>query len=558
MNSAGRVHALAAWYVDDLLAAGPEGLLRSALECIQKEWKTSLPEFAHECGKEPLKFCGFEIFQDEGFNIHLNQASYIRELVGRHAIEGTAVAPCPSNSALGSEERVPGDANTLRRAQGLTGEVLWLATRSRPDTGFAVSRMASAVTRNPEAVVADGMHLLKYLNGSIDLGLWYGSEVGGFGASGSLPFPQSLGRVETFADASHAPHGGRSFHAMTLLWGGGAIAWDCGKQPLVTLSSTEAELVGYMYACELADATVCLLEDIQEDDVSRALYGDSLTGVNLVRSPGGSWRNRHMRVRALAIKERIASGAWELHHIPGEIQAADMNTKPLSGTRVKALLPLWSMGPSAGPCSLESSRDLQLKLCLILLAASLVEEENRKASLPVHSTSSGNAEAAKLAVVALIAAGQLCTAEAGSHESEALAETYPENGWVLGLGIILAVIIGGMLWARRNRRTRSLPAYVHAAPVTRTLAIPMPLAALEDTFDDPTLDDFRYVRPVELQHARGSWGDQVHLLFAQYPAARSNTSSEGSQTPLASTRGELSSSSGSSASVATSESSSSA
>lgn len=343
---------------------------------------------------------------------------------------------------------------------------------------------------------------------------------------------------------------------MTLLWGGGAIAWDCGKQPLVTLSSTEAELVGYMYACELADATVCLLEDIQEDDVSRVLYGDSLTGVNLVRSPGGSWRNRHMRVRALAIKERIASGAWELHHIPGEIQAADLNTKPLSGTRVKALLPLWSMGPSAGPCSLESSKDLQLKLCLILLAASLVEEERREDTLPVQSASSGSAEAAKLAVVALIAAGQLSQADAGSPEPEALAETYPENGWVFGLGIILAVVVGSILWVRKSRRERYLQAY--AAPAARAVTIPMPLHALEEAVDDPTLDEFRYVRPAEFQYAVGPWGDQVNLLFAQYPVARSNTSSEGSQTLLASTEGELNSSSGSPGVVATSESSSSA
>ncbi|CAE7662902.1 TY5A [Symbiodinium sp. CCMP2456] len=250
VNSVGAVHALAAWYVDDLLAAGPEGLLRSALECVQKEWKTSLPEFAHECGNEPLKFCGFEIFQDTGFNIHLNQASYIRELVDRHAVEGTAVAPCPSNSALGSEEHVPENADALRRAQGLTGEVLWLATRSRPDIGYAVSRMASAVTRNPEAVVADGMHLLK------------------------------------------------SFHAMTLLWGGGAIAWDCGKQPLVTLSST----------------------DIQEDDVSRVLYGDSLTGVNLVRSPGGSWRNRYQGQSPVAV---VVDGTFRWSMFPGVFEGRE-------------------------------------------------------------------------------------------------------------------------------------------------------------------------------------------------------------------------------------------
>ena len=44
----------------------------------------------------------------------------------------------------------------IRKAQGVTGELLWLAVRSRPDIAFAVSLMGRHLSKNPRWVVKVG------------------------------------------------------------------------------------------------------------------------------------------------------------------------------------------------------------------------------------------------------------------------------------------------------------------------------------------------------------------------------------------------------------------
>ena len=54
-------------------------------------------------------------------------------------------------------------AETVRLAQKAVGEALWLTTRARFDTMFAVSRMGAAVTRSPDAVLQAALQLKGYL-----------------------------------------------------------------------------------------------------------------------------------------------------------------------------------------------------------------------------------------------------------------------------------------------------------------------------------------------------------------------------------------------------------
>ena len=107
--------------------------------------------------------------------------------------------PCPEEWLLGeneaSEEQC--DEPQLRRAQALTGELLWLTGKSRPDLLHTVATMSSWCLKCPALVEKIGLRALGYLKETIDVELYYR--------------PRRLDDyVEGFSDASFAPHGSRS------------------------------------------------------------------------------------------------------------------------------------------------------------------------------------------------------------------------------------------------------------------------------------------------------------------------------------------------------------
>ena len=53
-------------------------------------------------------------------------------------------------------------AQEVKAAQGLTGELLWLAIRSRPDLSYAVSVMGRQSTKRPRLTVMLGKHVLGF------------------------------------------------------------------------------------------------------------------------------------------------------------------------------------------------------------------------------------------------------------------------------------------------------------------------------------------------------------------------------------------------------------
>ena len=61
---------------------------------------------------------------------------YLQELLQRFGVEGTA--PVPLTKWVEPEIPAQVDIEDVRAAQAVTGALLWIATRSRPDISFSV------------------------------------------------------------------------------------------------------------------------------------------------------------------------------------------------------------------------------------------------------------------------------------------------------------------------------------------------------------------------------------------------------------------------------------
>eukprot|EP00439_Symbiodinium_sp_Y106_P033715 s4969_g4.t1 len=221
-------------------------------------------------------------------------------------------------------EQGPPDAGLVKEAQGITGALLWVSTRSRPDVAYAVSRMGQQATKVPELSIAIGRQVLQYLNSTLNYGIEYLYEAGPyFSNHGQLAVPRQKNVLEVYSDASHSPCGGRSVQSVVIVWRGSPLAWERTRQSFTTLSSAEAELVGMTHAVQLAESVQPMVDELIADDSMIALLADNSAAVRAYEASPSGWRNRHLRMRAQAGRERIENNLLQVSHLPGEFQERD-------------------------------------------------------------------------------------------------------------------------------------------------------------------------------------------------------------------------------------------
>ncbi|CAE7208375.1 TY5A, partial [Symbiodinium necroappetens] len=202
-------------YVDDLAFLAPKGLGKAFVAAVQERWKTSTPEWFSE---RPLTFCGMELSQ-HGYGYRMSQSAYVRELLGRYGIEESASTPITrwTEPEAGSQP----SAEEIKEAQAMTGALLWLSTRTRPDLAYVVSRCGQQATMflMLSEVLFRTMGCCRYL--------------------------------------------------------GVPVTWESSRQSFVTLSSAEAELVTMISGLQTAEAVLPLVQELVEQDVTISLLADN-------------------------------------------------------------------------------------------------------------------------------------------------------------------------------------------------------------------------------------------------------------------------------------------
>ena len=149
-------------YVDDFLVAMHAQEIAGLFEAIKSTWKCSEEEYVKT--DKGMRFCGYEIRARETGGFEMTQEGYIRDLIERYKVEGTETSATPKVEDEEDEENPK--PSVIKEAQGLCGELLWIAGRTRPDTAYGVGLMSRMIHRRPSLVVALGHHMLRYLRGT--------------------------------------------------------------------------------------------------------------------------------------------------------------------------------------------------------------------------------------------------------------------------------------------------------------------------------------------------------------------------------------------------------
>jgi hypothetical protein len=110
--------------------------------------------------------------------------------------------------------------------------------------------------------------------------------------------------------------------------GGMPILWKSKRQPIVSLSTTEAE---YIQVTEGAKAAIWLIQLLEELEVlpepTTVVYEDNAATIQLLTGSVSSQRSKHIDVRYHWLRERIAEGRFLVKHLASALQIADLTTK---------------------------------------------------------------------------------------------------------------------------------------------------------------------------------------------------------------------------------------
>eukprot|EP00971_Amphidinium_carterae_P333691 6468545-Amphidinium_carterae.1 len=112
----------------------------------------------------------------------------------------------------------------------ILGSLLWLSLRTRPDISWAVSRLDSLASTEPDETRRRLKQLMSYLRWTLDFALVF---------TGS----KEETSLEVYTDASWSPTGEKSHSGLCVYYRGNLVAWNSKRQSLVALSSAEAELI---------------------------------------------------------------------------------------------------------------------------------------------------------------------------------------------------------------------------------------------------------------------------------------------------------------------------
>eukprot|EP00438_Fugacium_kawagutii_P013287 Skav225459 [mRNA] locus=scaffold881:75571:82572:- [translate_table: standard] len=327
------LYGLVMTYVDDMIIAAEDDVRVAVQEKIQEAWTTSPPEKIEE---EPRRFLGMEISkrweeEEEREVWMMTQTSYILDMISKEEEEvKERRIPISRDQSQPPDDEAPLTPEEVKFNQKLTGELLWLLTRTRPDIMFGVSKIGSRITKS-RRLKEIGAQMKGYLKSTSNHGL---KMNGG---------PDEWVTLNVFTDASFAPDSEESHGCFVVLLDESPIFWRSGKQALVTLSTAESELVEIIEGMIGGEAVVTIINEIFPK-VLKTLWSDSQSAVSILGSESGSWRTRHLRLRSTFARQAIQSGDWRLKNMMGEKMIADIGTKPLPAARLEMLKKEMGMG----------------------------------------------------------------------------------------------------------------------------------------------------------------------------------------------------------------------
>lgn len=262
-------------------------------------------------------FLGVEVTQNEK-GIFICHKKYAEETLKNYGMEdcnSVRNLMVPGNKLSKEGNRTSLDATSFKQ---LVGSLRYL-TATRPDLIYSVNMVSQFMESPGEPHLAAVKHILRYVKGTRDFVIQYGR-----GRDAGL---------EGYVDNDYAGDESdrKSTTGYAFMFGGGAVSWASKKQPIVTLSTIEAEYVAAAYgACQAVWLRNVLIDIGFDQREKTTLFCDNSYAIKLSSNLVLHGRSKHISIRYHSLCDLVAEGTIKLKYCSTQEQIEDIMTKAVN------------------------------------------------------------------------------------------------------------------------------------------------------------------------------------------------------------------------------------
>lgn len=264
---------------------------------------------------------GIRIRQTEN-SIEMDQSAYIKEILERFNMSECKPMGTPSNTSEKLSVNMINENNNLVGKvpfQEAVGSLLHLTQGTRPDIAFAVNDVSRFIANHSNEHWQAVKRIFRYLKGTIDAKLV-------FHLNGNV-------NMHAFTDADWASEidKRRSCSGYVVKMSNAAVSWNSKRQPIVALSSTEAEYIALSSAVREVIWIRQLAQEVDHEfSGPTVIYCDNQSTIKLSASEAYRPRTKHIDVRFHHTRDKIDDDTIKIEFCPTKNMTADVLTKAVT------------------------------------------------------------------------------------------------------------------------------------------------------------------------------------------------------------------------------------
>ncbi|CAJ2647569.1 unnamed protein product [Trifolium pratense] len=298
-------------YVDDLLITGSnDSYIGEFKSDLKKEFEmTDLGHMTY--------FLGIEFVRTKQ-GILMHQSKYASEILKKFDMDkcNSALSPAEPRLQLSSSENENDIDPTLYRK--IIGSLRYLCN-TRPDLTYSVGIVSRFMERPKTSHLTAVKRILRYVKGTLGVGIL-------FPASDRNKQCKLVGYTDSNWCGDIEDR--KSTAGYIFYFGEAPISWCSKKEPVVALSSCEAEYIAASLSTCQAIWLKNLIEELSQDKCeSVTLRIDNVSAINLAKNPISHGKSKHIELRFHYLREQVNNGNLCLDYCKSEDQLADLLTK---------------------------------------------------------------------------------------------------------------------------------------------------------------------------------------------------------------------------------------
>jgi hypothetical protein len=342
-------------YVDDAILISPHA------SQIQDEIRSLQVDYALTDDGDLKDYLGTRFERNNDGSITLSQPKMIERVLKIVGLDPSCDRTKLHDTPASEHKLLDNDPDGKPRKQpwnyrSAVGCLSYLQAMIRPDITMAVQQCAR-FCNNPQQEHEEAVkRICRYLMKTK--------------AQGLTIKPDKSRGLECFVDADwagswqhrscHDPLSAHSRTGYVIMYAGCPIIWASKMQPLIALSTTEAEYIALSTALREVIAVMHLMQELRRKQftvfhptpkITCRTFEDNQSCIEIATNHKTRPRTKHLSVRLHHFRSFVISKAVTIEHISTKEQIADMFTKPLARVqfcKLRNRLMCWSLSPSRG------------------------------------------------------------------------------------------------------------------------------------------------------------------------------------------------------------------